>query len=541
MNIWESLLVTSIPVSIFHGIDPALEMAEYLDVLERRMDRRRKLLAQRTEIQYPAHLKDILEELEYLCDIRKRKTSFDPILNGIIEEKLSQFMQEAGEEVEKDNISTGAVRMEELRRQAIYLTDLSVNQQAGNPVLQRLIAETLKGYYSLRALDEEEQKDNGNKTETLSLDGIRDAKVLTDDETARLYYMAEKALGRDFDRSEPFPLEMVLAAENLRIHQKRVFFEIWLKASERISEKPEKEDLDKTQEMDAGIDTDGFGNTGAEEKCICVRPAEDGTAHAKITHFKLIDYMNYMEITAEEYTDFSKLVKDSKVAEDDEGFYSVEDILSSNSISVGQKAEFMKILRKLQGPKRSSANAEPYNRNPVGNNPLSSPEEFRRIIDSDGISDQDVSDLVRLMCKSAPGSCLKDVLRSRYLSADEKEEIRDIIDRALKGKTGARLKPGKITDACPHSSDRKNKKYVIIVTTEEPDYFEKSLIEYYSENPARGILIDIVYGDNYEELTANGDYEGLFYFLYEVGSGKRLGYGCISPDIMEELRGGENA
>ena len=87
--------------------------------------------------------------------------------------------------------------------------------------------------------------------------------------------------------------------------------------------------------------------------------------------------------------------------------------------------------RQLQGPKRSSANAEPYNRNPVGNNPLSSPEEFRRIIDSDGISDQDVSDLVRLMCKSAPGSCLKDVLRSRYLSADEKEEIRDIIDRAL--------------------------------------------------------------------------------------------------------------
>ena len=145
------------------------------------------------------------------------------------------------------------------------------------------------------------------------------------------------------------------------------------------------------------------------------------------------------------------------------------------------------------------------------------------------------------MCKSAPGSCLKDVLRSRYLSADEKEEIRDIIDRALKGKTGARLKPGKITDACPHSSDRKNKKYVIIVTTEEPDYFEKSLIEYYSENPARGLLIDIVYGDNYEELTANGDYEGLFYFLYEVGSGKRLGYGCISPDIMEDLRGGENA
>ena len=41
MNIWESLLVTSTPVSIFHGIDPALEMAEYLDVLERRMDRRR--------------------------------------------------------------------------------------------------------------------------------------------------------------------------------------------------------------------------------------------------------------------------------------------------------------------------------------------------------------------------------------------------------------------------------------------------------------------------------------------------------------------
>lgn len=101
MNIWESLLVTSTPVSIFHGIDPALEMLEYLDVLERRMDRRRKLLAQRTEIQYPAHLKDILEKLEYLCDIRKRKTSFDPILNGIIEEKLSQFMQEAGGKLKK--------------------------------------------------------------------------------------------------------------------------------------------------------------------------------------------------------------------------------------------------------------------------------------------------------------------------------------------------------------------------------------------------------------------------------------------------------
>ena len=145
------------------------------------------------------------------------------------------------------------------------------------------------------------------------------------------------------------------------------------------------------------------------------------------------------------------------------------------------------------------------------------------------------------MCKSVPGSCLKDVLRSRYLSADEKGEIRDIIDRALKGKTGARLKPGKITDAIPHSSDRKDKKYVMIVTSEELDYDGKSLIDYYSEHPERGTLVDIVYGNNYEELTADGDYEGLFYILYEVGSGKRLGYGCISPDIMEEPRGGEDA
>ena len=542
MNIWESVLVISTPVSIFHGVDPMLEMAEFLDVLERRIDKQKKHVNNVTKVQDTTGLRDILKELEYLRDIRNRKNTFDPVLKGIIDEKLSRFMQEIGLEAEKDNTNAGAGRKEELRRQIFYLSDLARGRQAGNPILQRLIFEKLKGYYSLRSLEEGDHMDNGKESENPSLDEIRDAKVLADDEIAILYYMAKKILGRDFDHSEPFPLEMVLAAENLRIHQKRVFFQIWFKASERIKEKLEHENQGQLPVTTAGQKAGDVENVGAEGKCNCGCRVEDGTAHARITHFKLIDFLRFTGITDAECSDFFELVREAKVAEDDKGFYCVDDILSSDSISVEQKDEFTRILRKMQSTGSNGvACVKPSCGNPSEDSSLSASEKFRKIIDSYGISNQNVSDLVRLMykSKSAPGSSLEDVLQSGYLSADKKEEIRDIIDRALKGAAGARLKPGKITDAIPHSSDRKDKKYVMIITSEEPDYSGKSLIEYYSENPERGTLVDIVYGDNYEELTANGDYEGLFYLLYEVGSGKRLGYGCIGPDIMEELNGGE--
>lgn len=84
------------------------------------------------------------------------------------------------------------------------------------------------------------------------------------------------------------------------------------------------------------------------------------------------------------------------------------------------------------------------------------------------------------------------------------------------------------------------KKYLMLIFEENSD---KSL-EFYSDNPYRGRLSDIVYGDNVKELMISSDghsNEGLFYVLYSAVDGTMISYGIIDfAAITDELSSKEN-
>lgn len=71
----------------------------------------------------------------------------------------------------------------------------------------------------------------------------------------------------------------------------------------------------------------------------------------------------------------------------------------------------------------------------------------------------------------------------------------------------------------------KTKKYTVVITSEPKD---KSL-DYISNHPWEGNLEKTVEFNTIEELFEH-DVEGLFYQLFENGSGKRLGYGSVNSD-----------
>lgn len=79
------------------------------------------------------------------------------------------------------------------------------------------------------------------------------------------------------------------------------------------------------------------------------------------------------------------------------------------------------------------------------------------------------------------------------------------------------------------------KKYVMIVTSEDERYGHDGIqLDFFWDNPWEGLLVDIVYGDSYEELFGNGDNEGLFYQLYSTETGERIGYGSLDPNSLRE-------
>lgn len=80
-----------------------------------------------------------------------------------------------------------------------------------------------------------------------------------------------------------------------------------------------------------------------------------------------------------------------------------------------------------------------------------------------------------------------------------------------------------------------NKKYVLIITSEDERYDEKKVqLDFFTNYSWEGLLNDIVYGDSISELYTNGENEGLFYQLYEIGTGKRIGYGILNYDSLKE-------
>lgn len=74
-------------------------------------------------------------------------------------------------------------------------------------------------------------------------------------------------------------------------------------------------------------------------------------------------------------------------------------------------------------------------------------------------------------------------------------------------------------------AEEKRYRYTAVITSEQ----EGQSLDYISENPWEGNLEKTVEFDTIEELFEH-DVEGLFYQLFENGSGKRLGYGSVNSD-----------
>ena len=81
---------------------------------------------------------------------------------------------------------------------------------------------------------------------------------------------------------------------------------------------------------------------------------------------------------------------------------------------------------------------------------------------------------------------------------------------------------------------RKDKKYAMIIFMEDERYNGKEYdCDFYASAPWVGNFLDIVYGNNVDELRGDGRYEGFYYVLYATENGKRISYGCIDFDSID--------
>ena len=82
-----------------------------------------------------------------------------------------------------------------------------------------------------------------------------------------------------------------------------------------------------------------------------------------------------------------------------------------------------------------------------------------------------------------------------------------------------------------------NKKYVMIITSEDERYGREVQLDFFAGHPWEGRFECSIDGDSFEDLKENciwHDVEGLFYQLYENKNGNRIGYGSVDYDRIEE-------
>lgn len=79
-------------------------------------------------------------------------------------------------------------------------------------------------------------------------------------------------------------------------------------------------------------------------------------------------------------------------------------------------------------------------------------------------------------------------------------------------------------------------KYIMIVTSEDERYNngkeDSKGLDFFADSPWEGVFECILVGDNAGELI-DADSEGLFYQLYEMENGKRIGYGTLSYNALK--------
>ncbi len=107
---------------------------------------------------------------------------------------------------------------------------------------------------------------------------------------------------------------------------------------------------------------------------------------------------------------------------------------------------------------------------------------------------------------------LQDIFLSDQLNAGEVNELVQLMKKSLV----------------------KNSRQFLMIVTEEDDRYPEKGLGWFGEHPEEGSLVDIIVGDTYEELTRNGEYEGLFYLLFNRQTGKKISSGIIDPDGLEE-------
>lgn len=80
-----------------------------------------------------------------------------------------------------------------------------------------------------------------------------------------------------------------------------------------------------------------------------------------------------------------------------------------------------------------------------------------------------------------------------------------------------------------------NKKYVMIITKEDERYERCECdLSFFGDNPWEGSLVEVVFGDSFDELMGDGRNEGLFQQTYSLDTGERLSYGFLDPDTPRE-------
>lgn len=85
-----------------------------------------------------------------------------------------------------------------------------------------------------------------------------------------------------------------------------------------------------------------------------------------------------------------------------------------------------------------------------------------------------------------------------------------------------------------------DKKYLLMVYQEDERYGTEGYgLDFFVDNPAEGLLSDMVWGNNAEELMISSDgqdNEGLQYILYAIedGLGRKIGSGTMDYDVISE-------
>ena len=476
-------------------------------------------------------LRELAVDAGFLYALYGEGNDIGAVFQEMASEKIQEMLADAGME-EKEGEEKAD--LEKIGKQLDALRGIANQQVPNNPVLKRLIDEKAREYilgFLNRVWSDESNfltADCGcQKYDQFCLAEIQDSYVLRPDEMDELLILEGKGLGF-FDASKPQYLHEAMASPYLDDEEALRLAAIVRKAK------------------NANNDSQGIDFMSGENFLNELEQKQESISEVhprKITSFKLPAVMDSDGITDDEASRFTVLLMKSG-AKPKDGFFDVEEILEG--LAAKEKEEIISILyasqengtvvpgkREGMYPSGWTMEAPEVNYDGDGNTDPVEKEvpgyiDIHEVIGSGKISETGLVRFLTLVVKAETRS--QDVLvalGSVKLTDEEKDELRSIIGDALG------IDPEKICPSpVPHCSAREGKMFVMVVTAEDELY--PNPLSHYSEHPDEGILEDIVYGDNYDVLTCNGEYEGLFYTLYDLRTGRKVSAGIIDPDGLDD-------